>query len=92
MPVLGIVIGTRQQFTGARCFDDGDGAVAPRLCALGVERHEEVQTLAGIGVQCGEERGIGDVEIGLVERDLCGVLRKSFLESVALELLASFWR
>ena len=92
MPVLGIVIGTRQQFAGARRLDDGDGAIAPRLCTLGVERHEEVQTLAGVGVQCGEQRGIGDVEIGLIERDLCGVLRKSFLKSVALDRAPASWR
>ena len=84
-PILRIVVSARQQLAGARRLDDGDGTIAPRLCALGVERHEEMQTLAGVGVQRGEERGVGVVEVGLIERDLCGVLRKGFLESVALD-------
>ena len=46
---------------------------------------KKMQTLAGIGVDDGEQRGIGEVEIRLVERDLCGVLRKCFLEPVALD-------
>ena len=81
----GSSIGARQQLAGACCLDDVDGAIAPLLRTLGVERHEKMQTLAGIGVHGGEQRGIGDVEIRLIERDLCGVLRKCFLESVALD-------
>ena len=44
-----------------------------------------MQSLAGIGVGRGEQRGIGDVEIRLIERHLCGVLREDLLESVALD-------
>src|SRR5262245_9485175 len=42
VPFLGIVIGTRQQFAGTRCLDDGGGAIAARLFTLGDERLEEV--------------------------------------------------
>ena len=51
MPILGIGVGTRQQLVGARRFNHGDGTIGPGLCALGVERHKEVQTFAGVGVQ-----------------------------------------
>jgi hypothetical protein len=54
MPILRIVKAARQQLAGARCFDDGDRAIGPELCALGVESNEEVQALAGVGVEGGE--------------------------------------
>src|SRR5262245_34035235 len=84
-PVVRIVVAMWQQFTGARRLDDSDGAVAPELRPLSVERYGEVQLLTGVGVDRGEQRGVGDVEISLIERDLRRVLREGLLESVALE-------
>jgi hypothetical protein len=84
-PIRRIIVGTRQQFTGARRFDDIDGTITPKLRALGVERHDEVQPLTGVSIDCGEQCGIGDIEIGLIEGDLRGVLREGFFETVALD-------
>jgi hypothetical protein len=83
-PVFGIIEATRQQFTGARRLNDVNGAVTPQLRALGIERHEEVQPLTRVGVGDGEQRRVGDVEIGLIKRDLCSVMRKGLRQSVAL--------
>ena len=44
-----------------------------------------MQALAGVGVDDGEQRGIGDVEIGLIERDLCRVDLVKPGETVALD-------
>src|SRR5262249_17374612 len=82
-PGFGITEAARQQLPGTCRFDDAHSAVRPKLCALSVERHEKVQPLTRVGVGDGEQRGIGDVEIGLIKCDLRSVLRKSFLESVA---------
>ena len=49
------------------------GAVANLLREHRIERHQEVQPLAGVGIQHREERGVGAVEIGLIERDLRGI-------------------
>ena len=70
---VGILCDARQQLARARRLDHCDGAVAHGLCQHRIERHQEVQALAGVGVDDGEQRGIGDVEIGLIERDLRGV-------------------
>jgi len=84
-PILRIVGDAREQFARARRLDDGDDAVAPELRALGLERHEEVQLLASVSVGAAEQRGIGDVQIRLVERDLGSVLGKRLFEPVALD-------
>jgi hypothetical protein len=60
------------------------------LCALGIKWHEKVHALTGIGVERGKERRVGDVQIGLVKRDLCRVLGKGLGQAVALELLPAF--
>jgi len=67
VPILGIVVGAREQFTGTRRLDDVGRAVGPHLRALGVEWHEEVQLLASVRVRHREQCGIGDVEVGLIE-------------------------
>ena len=84
-PILGIVEAARQQLPRACRLDDVGRAITPQLRPLGIEWDKEVQTLAGIGVGCGEQRGIGDVQIRLIERHLCCVLREDLLESVALD-------
>ena len=84
-PVFGIVGYTRQQFAGLRRLDDGDGAVAPRLRALGIEWQQQVKALAGVGIKRREQRRVrGDVEVCLVDPDLCSVPRPDFLKAVAL--------
>jgi hypothetical protein len=65
-PVFGIIEATRQQFTSARRLDDVDSAVRPKLRALGVEWHEEMQPLTGVGIRDREQRGVGDVEVRLI--------------------------
>ena len=90
MPVVLRTEAPRQQLAGARCFDNVGRAVAPQLRALGIERDEEMQPLAGIGVGRGKERGIGNVEIRLIQRYLRGVLREYPFESVALGRLPVF--
>src|SRR5271166_3605311 len=90
-PVLRIVIGTRQQFAGARRLDHGDRAVGPRLRLHGVEGDEHVQALAGVGVERGEDRWMfGNVQVALVEPDLRGILWVSSLDAVTLERLPAF--
>src|SRR5262249_44707099 len=84
-PILGIVEAARQQLAGARRLDDVGGAITPHLRPLGIKRDKEMQPLAGVGVGRGEQRGIGDVEIRLIERHLRGVLREGLLESIALD-------
>src|SRR5262249_60214694 len=81
-PVFRIVEGAWQQLSGARRLDDVDGAVGPELRALGVEWHEEVQPLTGIGVCHREQRGVGNVEIGLIERNLYSVVRECLFQPV----------
>jgi hypothetical protein len=83
-PICGIVIGAWEQLAGACHLNDIDGTVAPELRALSVEGDEEVQPLARVSVRYGEQCGISDVEIGLVERHLREVLRILVLEPVAL--------
>ena len=72
-PVLGIFCDAHQQFTRARCLDHHNGAVTGGLRQLRIERHQEVQALAGVGVENGEQCGIGAVEIGLIDRNLRGI-------------------
>ena len=57
-PVVRIVGEARQQLAGAGRFDDGNGAVRSGLRPFGIERHQEVQALAGVGVDDGEERRV----------------------------------
>src|SRR5262249_35283873 len=52
-PIFRTVIGAWQQFAGARCLDDIDGAIGPELRALGIERQEEMQPLTSVGVRYG---------------------------------------
>src|SRR5262249_3526371 len=69
-----------------RRLDHGDRAVGPNLCLLGIERHQEVKARAGVGVHRGEDRWVlGDLEVGLIQRYLRGVLWIDFLKAVALE-------
>src|SRR5262249_36555697 len=76
----------RQQFAGARCRDNVGRAIAPLLCAFGIERNEEVQPLAGVCVGDGKQRGIGDVQVRLIERDLDQVIEVFPSEAVAFDL------
>ena len=78
MPIGRIAVGPRQELARLRRLDDGDGSVRPQLCALGVEGHKKMEMLASIGIERGEQRRVGHIEIGLVERYLCGVARKVF--------------
>src|SRR5262249_49129291 len=84
-PSIRVVIGARQQLAGARRLDDVQGTVGPKLRTLSIERHKEVQPLAGVSVRDREQRGIGDIEIGLIERDLSEISRVLLLEPVALD-------
>src|SRR5262249_57412584 len=69
-----------------RRLDHGDRAVGPNLCLLGIERHQEVEACAGVAVHRGEDRWVlGDLEVGLIQRYLRGVLWIGFLKAVALE-------
>src|SRR5262249_49306215 len=81
-PIRGIFIGARGQLAGACCLDDVDGAVAPELCALGVERDKKMQPFAGVGINRSEQCGIGNVQLRLIDGHLCSVLRERFIESV----------
>src|SRR5262249_5823130 len=85
-PSIRVVVGARQQFAGARRLYDVDGAIAPELRTFGIERHEEVQPFTSVGIRHREQRGIGDIEIGLIERDLSEVFRIFLLQPIALEL------
>ena len=58
-PIFRILSDARQQLAGPCRLDHGDGAVADRLCQLRIERHQEVQALAGVGVDDSEQRRIG---------------------------------
>jgi hypothetical protein len=85
MKILRIVIGAREQLTGAGRLNNEGGPIAPFLRALGGERYPEVQPLTGVGIGDREQCGIGLVEISLIESDLRGVLRECFLKPVALD-------
>ena len=85
VPIIRIVIGTRKQFASTRSLDDCDRAVAPHLCALSVVRHEKMQLLTRVGIRHRKERRIRLVEIGLIERDLRGILRIRLLQPVAFQ-------
>ena len=84
-PVLGIFCDAHQQFTRARRLDHRNSAIAGGLRQLHIERHQEVQALAVVAVEHGEQCGIGAAEIGLIDRDLCGVLRITLFEPVTVE-------
>src|SRR5262249_9415106 len=85
-PIMWVAVGAREQLTGARRLDHGDGTVGPGLRLRGVEWNEQVQPLHVVGIERGEDRGLlGDVEIGLVEPDLRCVARIGFLEPVTLK-------
>ena len=45
------------------------------LCQRRIEGHQFAVELEGVAVERGEQRRIGQIEIGLVERDLRGVDR-----------------
>src|SRR5262245_43820729 len=86
MPVVGVVIGTRQQLAGARGLDHGDRAIRPGLGLLGVEWQKKVKAFTGVAVDRGEDRRrVGDIEVSLVQPNLRGIMRISFLESVTFE-------
>src|SRR5262249_26112495 len=57
----------------------------PKLRTLSVEWHEKVQPLTGVGIRHCEQRGIGDVQIRLIERDLSEILRMLLLEPGAFD-------
>src|SRR5262245_54040690 len=84
-PVVGIVSEARQKLAGARRLDYSCSSIGPSLRALGIERHQQVQPLARIGVDDREQCGISDVEVSLIKQDLSVVLRISLLDAVALD-------
>ena len=53
--------------------------------ALGVERHPEEQQFTAVDVNGAEQQRIGQIEIGLIERNLRGITGEFLLESVARE-------
>ena len=69
-PIFRILSDSRQQFAGPGRLDHGNGAVAGRLGQLRIERHGDVQALAGVGIDDSEQRRIGAIQIRLVKRDL----------------------
>src|SRR5262249_43467007 len=71
----------------ARRLYDVEGAIGPELRTLSVECDKEMQPLARIGVGDREEGRISDVEISLVERHLCEIVRIFLSEPVTLDLL-----
>jgi hypothetical protein len=75
----------RQQLAGARRFDHGNSAVTGCLCQLRIERHQEVQTFTGVGVDDTEECRIGHVQIGLIDRDLRCVDGVEAFQAVAFD-------
>ena len=82
MPIVRIVIGAVQQFAGACCGDDVGNAITPHLRALGIERHPEMQLLAGVSVDRAEQCRVGQIEISLIERNLRAIAWKFFFETV----------
>src|SRR5262249_30201889 len=74
-PIRRIVIGARKELASARRLYDVEGAIGPELRTLSVECDKEMQPLARIGVGDREEGRISDVEISLVERHLCEIVR-----------------
>ena len=62
-PMLRVTGEARQQFARARCLDHRDGAIAPHLSALRIERHQQMQPLAGVGVDDRDQRGVRMVEV-----------------------------
>src|SRR5262249_41909006 len=84
VPILGIVISARQQFSSACGFNDADRTIRPKLCALSIELDQKMQPFARVCIYGCEQCGVGDFEVGLVKRDLRRVLRESFFEAVAL--------
>ena len=66
-PVRG---GARQQLLHFACAHDQRGAVARLLRERGIEGHEFAVKLEGVPVERGEQRRVGQVEVGLIERDL----------------------
>ena len=83
--VLTAWIEPRQQLAGARRLDHRHGAVDRFLHAPGVERDSEMQPLAGVGVDDRDQSRIGDAEKVLIQRDLCGIVRKYLRQAVALD-------
>src|SRR6516165_2018873 len=81
--IFAAVICSRQQLTFSRCLDDVCGAVGIELRQLGLEGNEEEQNLAGVSIDRAEQYRAGYIEIGLIQRHLHGILRESFLQSVA---------
>src|SRR5262245_35915841 len=85
-----VLVRARQQVTGARRRDDVGGAVGPQLRALGGERYPKMQLLAGVGVDRAEQRRIGQLEVGLIERDLGRVSREFSLKAITRERAVIF--
>src|SRR5262249_30425123 len=85
-----IFCNARQLLTRARRFDHCHCAVAGRLCQLRVERDQEMQALAGVGIHDAEQRSISPIEIGLINCDLSGVDRIEPGYAVALDCAPAF--
>src|SRR5262245_51012340 len=68
--ILTVGIEPRQQLAHARRLDHRNRAIARFLRASGVELDGEVQSLAGIGVDHGDQRWISDMEEVLIKRHL----------------------
>ena len=67
--------GARQQLLCIAGPHDLHGLVAHRLRECRIERHEFAVQLPGVAIERGEQRWIGQIEIGLIECDLRGVDR-----------------
>jgi hypothetical protein len=69
-PIVSVFGDAWEEFAHSRCFNHCNGAIAHGLRQLCIERHEEVETLASVGVNDTEQGGIENVEKGLIQSDL----------------------
>jgi len=67
--------GARQKLLGVACPDHLYRPVAHGLGERRIERNQFRMELKRVAIECGEQGRVGQVEVGLVERDLSGVDR-----------------
>src|SRR6185369_11522063 len=84
-PIPPIFSDTSEKLAGARRLDHGYCSVADGLCELRIERHEKVQTFAGVSVNDGEQRRVHQIKVRLIDCHLPGIRGVQTSQTVALD-------